>query len=216
MPPRSFSLAASEEAENTRAQAEVRVPGDSGLHLSRELQWDPKDGASSVPGAEGGVSKGTQRVQGRSAASKRTPPQSSVGKESACNAGDLGSNPGLGRSPGEGEGSPLQCSGLENSIDCSPRGHKESDTTKLLSLSLFKWTLGRGHLSVFGDLSLGSTGKGALKEARVPSGDRCPNPCSWDTPIPHMGASDAGDGEKAEGGSLRAWVRTGPALDGAP
>ena len=41
----------------------------------------------------------------------------SVGKESTCNAGDLGSTPGLGRSPGEGKGSPLQCSGLENSTD---------------------------------------------------------------------------------------------------
>ena len=45
-------------------------------------------------------------------------PDSSVGKESACNAGDLGSIPGLGRSPGEGEGYPLQYSGLENSMDC--------------------------------------------------------------------------------------------------
>ena len=45
-------------------------------------------------------------------------PYSSVGKESACNAGDLGSIPGLGRFPGEGKGYPLQCSGLENSMDC--------------------------------------------------------------------------------------------------
>ena len=45
-------------------------------------------------------------------------PHSSVGKESACNAGDLGSVPGLGRSPGEGKGYPLQYSGLENSMNC--------------------------------------------------------------------------------------------------
>ena len=38
-------------------------------------------------------------------------------KECACNAGDLGLIPGLGRSPGEGNGYPLQCSGLENSMD---------------------------------------------------------------------------------------------------
>ena len=38
-------------------------------------------------------------------------------KESACNAGDLGSIPGLGRSPGEGKGYPLQYSGLEKSMD---------------------------------------------------------------------------------------------------
>ena len=42
----------------------------------------------------------------------------SDGKESTCNAGDLGSVPGLGRSPGEGKGYPLQSSGLENYIDC--------------------------------------------------------------------------------------------------
>ena len=42
----------------------------------------------------------------------------SAGKESACNAGDLGSIPGLGRTPGEGKGHPFQYSGLENSRDC--------------------------------------------------------------------------------------------------
>ena len=41
----------------------------------------------------------------------------SVGKESTCNAGDLGLIPGLGRSPGEGKGYPLLFSGLENSMD---------------------------------------------------------------------------------------------------
>ena len=45
-------------------------------------------------------------------------PCGSVGKESACNAGYLGSIPELGRSPGEGIGYPLQYSGLENSVDC--------------------------------------------------------------------------------------------------
>ena len=44
-------------------------------------------------------------------------PHSSVGKESACNAGDLGSIPGLGRSSGEGNGNPLQYSCLENPMD---------------------------------------------------------------------------------------------------
>ena len=41
-------------------------------------------------------------------------PHSLVAKESAYNAGDLGSIPELGRSPGEGNGNPLQYSGLEN------------------------------------------------------------------------------------------------------
>ena len=44
-------------------------------------------------------------------------PCSSDVKESACNAGNLGLTPGLGRSPGEGNGNPLQCSCLENSMD---------------------------------------------------------------------------------------------------
>ena len=42
----------------------------------------------------------------------------SAGKESACNAGDLGSIPGLVKSPGEVKDYPLQYSGLENSVDC--------------------------------------------------------------------------------------------------
>ena len=44
-------------------------------------------------------------------------PGGSAGKESTCNAGDLGSIPGLGRSPGEGNGYPLQYSGLENPME---------------------------------------------------------------------------------------------------
>ena len=44
-------------------------------------------------------------------------PHSLAGKESACNAGDLGSIPGLGRSPGEGNGNPLHYSWLENPMD---------------------------------------------------------------------------------------------------
>ena len=52
----------------------------------------------------------------------------SVGKESACNAGDVGSIPGLGRSPGAGKGYPLQYSGLENSMDCIVHGVAKSGT----------------------------------------------------------------------------------------
>ena len=58
----------------------------------------------------------------------------SAGKESTCNAGDLGSIPRLGRSPGEGKGYPLQYSVLENSVDYSPWDCKQSDTTERLSL----------------------------------------------------------------------------------
>ena len=58
-------------------------------------------------------------------------PDSSTGKESACNAGDPNSIPGFGRSAGEGIGYLLQYSGLERSMDY----HKESDMNKQLSLS---------------------------------------------------------------------------------
>ena len=56
-------------------------------------------------------------------------PGGSDGKESACNAGDLGLIPGYGRSPLGGNGNPLQYSYLENSMD-RPWGPKESDTTE--------------------------------------------------------------------------------------
>ena len=50
----------------------------------------------------------------------------SAGKESTCSAGDLGLIPGLGRSPGEGKGYPLQYSGLENSMGCIVHGVPKS------------------------------------------------------------------------------------------
>ena len=61
-------------------------------------------------------------------------PCGSAGKNSSCNAGDLGSNPGLGRSPGEGKGSPLQYSGLENSVDYTVHGVAKSRTQRYTTL----------------------------------------------------------------------------------
>ena len=55
-------------------------------------------------------------------------PGSLTGKESACNKGDLGLIPGLGRSSGKGKGYPLQYSGLENSLDCIVHGVAKSQT----------------------------------------------------------------------------------------
>ena len=55
-------------------------------------------------------------------------PCGSAGIESACNVGDLGLISGLGRSPGEGKGYPLQYSGLENSMDCIVHGVAVSRT----------------------------------------------------------------------------------------
>ena len=54
-------------------------------------------------------------------------PRGSDGKESACNAGDLGSISGSGRSHGEGKGNPLQYSRLENSMDRSLAGYSPGD-----------------------------------------------------------------------------------------
>ena len=67
-------------------------------------------------------------------------PCASAGEESACNAGDLGSIPGLGRSPGEGKGYPLQYSGLENSVDSIAYGVVKSRTQ--LSNFQFQFSLG--------------------------------------------------------------------------
>ena len=74
---------------------------------------------------------------GRSAGEVRVPTPvflgfscGSAGKESACSVGDLGLIPGLGRSPAEENSYPFQYSGLENSKDNSPWGHKELDVTK--------------------------------------------------------------------------------------
>ena len=71
-------------------------------------------------------------------------PYDSAGKKSICNAGDPGSIPGLGRSPGEGKGSSLQCCSLKNSTEC-PRpwgcgvGH---DCVTLTSFILFSAVVG--------------------------------------------------------------------------
>ena len=55
-------------------------------------------------------------------------PCGSAGKESTRKVGDLGCIPGLGRSPGEGNGCPLQYSGLENPMDCLVPGVTKSQT----------------------------------------------------------------------------------------
>ena len=71
-------------------------------------------------------------------------PAGSVGKESACNVGDLGSIPRLGRSPRGGNGKPLQYSCLENPheqrslVGYSLQGLKELDTTERLSTREYK------------------------------------------------------------------------------
>ena len=71
----------------------------------------------------------------------------STGKESACNARDLGSIPGLERSPGEGKGCPLQYSGLESMefMDCIVQGVAKSQMTEQPSRSLLLTRLSLLH-----------------------------------------------------------------------
>ena len=83
---------------------------------------NPKDGGARWA-AVCGVAQSRTRLKQLSSSSS-----SSVGKESACNVGDLGSIPGLRRSPGEGQGYPLQYSGLENSMDYTVHGVAKSQT----------------------------------------------------------------------------------------
>ena len=75
-------------------------------------------------------------------------------KESSCNAGDLGSIPGSGRSPGEGNGNPLQYSCLENPhgqmslASYSPWGRKELDMTTFHIFHFPEYTEGPGQLEL--------------------------------------------------------------------
>ena len=79
--------------------------------------WEPRKWCAFAP--KSGF-KGTSFLKGF--------PCGSAGKECAYNVGDLGSVPGLGRSPGEGKGYSLQYSGLENSMDCIVVGVAKSWT----------------------------------------------------------------------------------------
>ena len=75
-------------------------------------------------------------------------PGGSAGKESTCNAGDLGLMPQLGQSPGEGKGYPLWSSGLENSMDCIV--HRVAKSRTLLS-DLFTFTFTQFQVVSLGD-----------------------------------------------------------------
>ena len=87
-------------------------------------------------------------------------PGGSEVKVSVCNTGDPGLIPGSGRSPGEGNGNPLQDSCLENPMDrgalvgYSPWVHKESDMTKKLTYSLYFSTHRSSDLSLTQDRTI--------------------------------------------------------------
>ena len=75
-------------------------------------------------------------------------------KKSACNAGDLGSIPGLGRSPGERNGYPLQYSGLENSMDSIVHGVTLYGVTESTQLSDFHTKMSESKAMSFHQMSL--------------------------------------------------------------
>ena len=66
--------------------------------------------------------------RGKAEANKQTKAGGLDSKASVCNAGDPGLIPGLGRSPGEGKGYPLQYPGLENAMNCIVHGVTKSQT----------------------------------------------------------------------------------------
>ena len=132
-------------------------------------------------------------------------PVGSAGKESTCNAGDLGSIPGLGRSAGEGKGYPLQYSGLEKSMDCIVHGLAKSQTglndfhfsqsslkdpsslilvvggagcSHLYLGSIFTWVPSSFHNSLF-NLATSSLPKSNLSGDRV--GGVCTDNCTSNT-----------------------------------
>ena len=95
----------------------------------------------------------------------------SAHKESTCNVGDLGSIPGLGRSPGGGKGYPLQYSGLENSMDWIVHGVAKSRTQ--LSNFHFPWKTKEERKSFL--FTLVSVGEGRCR----PSALRSKEQRSW-------------------------------------
>ena len=78
----------------------------------------------------------------------------SAGKESACSVGDLGSIPGLGRYPGEGNSYPLQYSGLENSVDRIVYGVAQVGHDRVTFIFFFTFTESLTVLDLFPDVKL--------------------------------------------------------------
>ena len=94
-------------------------------------------------------------------------PCDSAGNESTCNEGDLGSIPGLGRSPGEGQSYSLQHSGLENLMVCLVHGVPRSRTQ--LSDFHFHFSIHIGTKGQLNDLKLWKLYSFTLEESTLPS-----------------------------------------------
>ena len=87
------------------------------------------------------------------------------GKESACNAGDLGSIPGLGRSPAEGNGYPLQYFGLENSKDYSMKLQRARHNWETLTFCHWDWVRISEWVPVYGGACLYTSASQSLFKA---------------------------------------------------
>ena len=114
------------QAEVTKALVNLHkfiAEGICGLHVSRMILFKPRMTCCTLFIAA--VSTKDAKVH---TSYMRVSVVAQLVKKSTCNVGDLGSIPGLGRSPGKGKGYSLQYSGLENCMDY-PWGCKESDTT---------------------------------------------------------------------------------------
>ena len=94
-------------------------------------------------------------------------PCGSAGNESACNAGDLGLIPGLGRSPGGGKGYPLQYSGLENSMVLSSDFHLRKLEVGFLEVGYLMSLVWRPYLALFGWARVGSGGSNLIAVDQV-------------------------------------------------
>ena len=102
-------------------------------------------------------------------------PGGSDGKECAYKAGDLGSIPGSGRSPGEGNGNPFQYSSLENSTD---RGYSPWDQTEKDKYPTYIWNLKKKQKQMSKIKTVLQIQRTPRREKRIDKGDEEEQTCS--------------------------------------
>ena len=101
-------------------------------------------------------------------------PDGSAGEESSCNVGDLGSIPGLGRSPGDGKGYPLQYSVRENSMDYTVHAEKATATHSSTLAWTIPWTEEPGRLQSMGSQRVGGNWATSLSLSCIGEGNGNP------------------------------------------
>ena len=152
---------------------------------------------------------------------------SSVGKESACSAGDPGSISGLGRLPGEGNGKPLQYSCLENPMDRERVGYRPwySKMAPHSSTSAWKipWTEEPGRLQSMGSLRVGHDWVASLSLSCIGEGNgNHSSVLAWSIPwtvepggLPSMGSHRVGHdwSDLAAAADTTEWLNHHQSLD---